>query len=128
MLPKPSAAALVGGLLLAELAAAAVLLSADAGGVWLAGTRYGGACLLREWFGVPCPTCGMTRSVVLTLHGHIAAAIAVNPAGPFWVAAVAGVAAALVAFRRWVRPVALVGGGLFALVAATNWLRLVLPH
>ncbi|HVX65019.1 MAG TPA: DUF2752 domain-containing protein [Bryobacteraceae bacterium] len=122
---KPGAAALVGGLLLIELAAVSALFSADAAGVWFAGTRVGGACFLRERLGVPCPTCGMMRSVILTLHGDLGAAFAANPAGPLWVAAVAAIAAALVAAKRWVRPVALTGGGLFALVAAAHWMYVV---
>lgn len=122
---RPGAAALVvGALLLLELAAAAMLMTADATGVWFASTRYDAACFLRERLGVPCPTCGMTRSVVLTLHGQLRAAMGLNPAGPVWVAAAAGVAAALLA-RRWVRPVALAGGGLFALAAAAHWLQTV---
>jgi hypothetical protein len=62
--------ALVGGLLLAGAAVAAV---------WL---RLGlplPQCRFREWTGVPCPTCGSTRLVDSLLSGDIAAAAAWNP-------------------------------------------------
>lgn len=38
-------------------------------------------CLLHEFTGIPCPLCGMTRSVQATLHLHLGDALAVNPAG-----------------------------------------------
>src|SRR5918996_1147373 len=41
----------------------------------------GFACPLRTWTGIPCPLCGMSTSVVATVHGDLAAAFAANPAG-----------------------------------------------
>ncbi len=52
-------------------------------------------CPLRTLTGVPCPLCGMTTSVEDTMHAHLSAAFAANPAG---IGAVA-VAAGLLAFR-----------------------------
>ena len=52
-------------------------------------------CPLRALTGVPCPLCGMTTSVVATVHLRIDEAFAANPAG---VVAVA-VAIALLARR-----------------------------
>jgi hypothetical protein len=52
-------------------------------------------CPLRSTTGVPCPLCGMTTSVVATVHLRLDEALAANPAG---VAAVA-VALALLALR-----------------------------
>lgn len=57
-------------------------------------------CLFRLWTGIPCPTCGATRSVLAMLDGRIVPAVAFNPlvaiatgaflaggiAAPFWVA------------------------------------------
>jgi hypothetical protein len=37
---------------------------------------------LRSRFGLPCPTCGLTRSVVMSLHGEFARAWRMAPAGP----------------------------------------------
>lgn len=53
-------------------------------------------CPLRAITGIPCPLCGMTTSVVDTIHLDLSSAIAANFAGPL-----------LVAFALWlvvVRP------------------------
>lgn len=66
-------------------------------------------CPLRSATGIPCPLCGMTTSVVATVHGDLGAALAANPAG---VAAVAVAVWVLVARTRDVRvplPAALAG-------------------
>lgn len=52
-------------------------------------------CPLRTMTGVPCPLCGMTTSVVDTVHLHLADAFAANPAG----IALVFVAIALLVFR-----------------------------
>jgi hypothetical protein len=52
-------------------------------------------CPLRTITGVPCPLCGMTTSVVASVHGNVADALAANPAG----LALALAAVALIAFR-----------------------------
>ena len=36
-------------------------------------------CLLREWTGVPCPTCGTTRLIEALLSGDLLGALAWNP-------------------------------------------------
>lgn len=36
-------------------------------------------CPILAIFGVPCPTCGMTRATRLALHGEIAQATAMHP-------------------------------------------------
>jgi hypothetical protein len=38
-------------------------------------------CPLRLLTGVPCPLCGMTTSVVATVHLHLGDALAANPMG-----------------------------------------------
>jgi len=135
------AAAAVGLVLLLQLALAGLLLRASELGVWLAGIPLGGACLFRQRTGLPCPTCGMTRSVVLSLHGHLSAALRLNPAGPLWVLAVGVIAVALLwlswrqrtcgpaeaqAAARWVRVLALAHGGALGLVLAFHWVHAVL--
>ena len=51
--------------------------------------------------GVPCPLCGMTRSVTATVHLDIGAALAANPAG---------IVAVLVAIALLIRPPARLTG------------------
>jgi hypothetical protein len=133
-----STAAAVGLLLLLQLAVAAILLRASPDGVSFAGIPIHGACTFRQSTGLPCPTCGMTRSVALSLHGHIRTAASLNPAGPLWVLAVAVIAAALLwlswrqrtgsvagiqATARRVRVLALVHGGAVGLVLVIHWVR-----
>jgi len=54
-------------------------------------------CLLRATTGIPCPACGMTRAVVSTLHGDLAASIGYSPFGIVFVAA----AIALLVSWKW---------------------------
>jgi hypothetical protein len=46
-------------------------------------------CPFRLLTGLPCPGCGLTRSVVCTLHGDLASAMMFHPLGPLVVAALA---------------------------------------
>jgi hypothetical protein len=90
--------AIVAGLLLLQLALAGLLLRATPSQAFFLGRPVGGECAFHRLTGQPCPTCGMTRSVVLTLHGRIGAALRLNPAGPIWVLAVVATALALLRF------------------------------
>jgi hypothetical protein len=58
------------------------------------------ACPLRTWTGIPCPLCGMSTSVIATVHGDLAAAFVANPAG---IVAVAVAAWLLIAHPRSLR-------------------------
>src|SRR6202012_4514090 len=71
--------------------------------VYLAGRALDFQCAFRAETGLPCPTCGLTRSVVMSLHGEFARAWSMAPAGP---AAVAGLGAfamgmPALAFTQW---------------------------
>lgn len=46
-------------------------------------------CPVAWAFGVPCPTCGLTRAARLALHGAIGASLAMFPAGPLAALAIA---------------------------------------
>jgi hypothetical protein len=37
------------------------------------------SCPFRSFTGIPCPTCGTTRSLVLLAHGDIAGSLVLNP-------------------------------------------------
>ena len=68
------------------LVALRVVAWADASQVWLFGRQLNWGCWFKEHYGFPCPTCGMTRSVILTMHGDLHNAFLLNPAGPFLIA------------------------------------------
>ncbi len=78
-----------------------LLLAADEAHVYWLGSALTGECSLRSRFGVPCLTCGMTRSVALSLHGEWARAWAIAPGGPAWVAAYLAVACVLAGLGAW---------------------------
>ncbi len=139
--PQPArpgiASAALGTLMLAQIAAVGLLLRASQDGVWLLGHQFGGVCWFRQMTRVPCPTCGMTRSIVLTLDGHLRTALRLNFAGPVWVLAVVTLAVALLWLawrerergvdrsapaRRRVRLLALAQGALFGVALAANWI------
>lgn len=91
---------LTGAALLASLALARVLATASPTAVYVAGRELPVICPSRLLFGVNCPGCGMTRSVLLTLGGDLRGALAVNPAGPVLVAALILLAAQLLLAAR----------------------------
>lgn len=74
-------AGLVGALVLLQLGLLRALTSATTAEVFVAGHKLGWGCWFKERFGIPCPMCGMTRSVLLTLHGQVDQAWHLNPAG-----------------------------------------------
>jgi len=38
-----------------------------------------GGCRFREWTGIPCPTCGGSRSIYALFHGRLGESFAQNP-------------------------------------------------
>jgi len=91
---------LTGAALLASLALARGLATASPAAVHVAGRELPVICPSRLLFGVSCPGCGMTRSVLLTLGGDLRGALALNPAGPVLVAALVLLAAQLLLAAR----------------------------
>jgi hypothetical protein len=70
----------IGGFLLAGL----VLRPIPAAGgtaLTLLGFPLPTMCLFRLTTGLPCPSCGLTRSVALLMHGQPAASLALHPFG-----------------------------------------------
>jgi hypothetical protein len=120
----------------ADLAAARALLRADEARVYFAGRALDLQCAFREATGLPCPTCGLSRSIVMSLHGEFARAWKMAPAGPVAVAGVALFAAALLvyallharggaprisAMRLWVRRGALAYAAAIVAIWAGGW-------
>lgn len=81
-----------------------ILVACVGGFIWLwmqyppdlsSSARESGACLVKNITGVPCPSCGTTRSVFELLDGNILTSIQWNPMGilvllimvisPFWI-------------------------------------------
>ena len=94
---KELAAGACGAALVVAALVTRALASATAQAVYFNGQELDWACSVRQQFGIPCPACGLTRSVLLTLHGHLGAAVEVNPGGPLVVLGVALLAALMFA-------------------------------
>jgi hypothetical protein len=58
-----------------------LVATADLNYVYFLGRELHWGCWFKERFGFPCPGCGMTRSVVLAVHGNFGAAWQMNPTG-----------------------------------------------
>lgn len=63
--------------------------------------RAPGVCLFRRVFGLPCPTCGLTRSTVAAGHLRVRESVAYHPLGipvliGMWLAATG-----LLPLKRW---------------------------
>jgi len=130
------APAAAGGAILSQLAVLRLALDADATSVRFLGRALDWRCAMRSQLGLPCPTCGMTRSVVLSLHGHLGQAWSSAPGGPAVVLGLAIVALALlwlgcvqwrgraragVGAARWIRRGALACAGTATVVWLAGW-------
>jgi Protein of unknown function (DUF2752) len=127
---------IVGCITLADLAIGRVLFRADETRVYLAGRPLDLPCSFRAATGLPCPTCGLTRSVVMSLHGEFARAWSMAPGGPAAVAGLAAFAMAMLALafiqwagaenrnafaRLWIRRGALAYGAAATIVWLGGW-------
>ena len=81
-------------LLLCGVCALRFLFQSDEAHSWFLGRAFGSACLFRARFGIPCPNCGMTRSLILAAHGEIVRSLRLAPGGAAMV--LAAVATSLV--------------------------------
>ena len=77
---------LVGAFVLLQLCVVRALASVSDGRVFVAGRELRWGCPFERSFEFPCPTGGLTRSIVHTLHGQFGEAWRLNPAGLFLVA------------------------------------------
>jgi len=96
-------ALIVGCVTLADLATGRALLQADEARVYITGRALDIQCAFRSATGLPCPTCGITRSVVMSLHGEFARAWSMAPVGPVAVLGLLAFALAMLAlaFTQW---------------------------
>ena len=76
------AAAAAGAVIWTDAIVARLMLRADDTSVYFLGRPILWTCWMRTHLGVPCPTCGLTRGLVLTLHGRWAEAWQLFPAAP----------------------------------------------
>ena len=129
-LSRPRAAATaVGFFILLQMAAGRLLLNADELRVYFWGHPINWACALKARLGLPCPTCGLTRSIVLTLHGEIALAWNLAPGGPVAVLGCLAFAVALLLlngmtprYRERMKAAIRSGALAYAALAATVWI------
>ena len=134
------AATVLGAMMLAELAIISLAFTSDTDFVYFLGHRIDMVCAARQRFGVPCPTCGLTRGFVLTLHGRVREAWNLSPTGPLAVGGILEMGIALLVFanferrgtpdqvaglKRWVQTGALAYGGLAALIWIASWISVV---
>lgn len=131
-----------GASLLCALAAARFVASASESSVFLFGREVVWGCVFKEFFGVECPGCGLTRSFALALDGDLQRAFALNPGGPLLLLGLLALCAALLLSALARRPdanaqrVALLPRGVLkgatlayvfivALFMLMNWARVV---
>jgi hypothetical protein len=72
----------VGVFLLLQIIFIRAISAANANYVSFFGHELHWVCWFKQLTGIPCPACGMSRSVILTLHGHLGQAFQINSAGP----------------------------------------------
>jgi hypothetical protein len=134
--PRPGiAAAAAGAVILAQAAVARMILRADDAYVYVLGRPVHWACALKSRTGLPCPTCGMTRSLVISLHGDWARAWRLMPAGPVALAGLLALGLALLALavierrgahaaenaERYIRRAALIYAAIATVVWIAGW-------
>ncbi len=131
---KPGFPALtIGCVILADALSARCLLRADEQRVFVLGRPIEWACALRSRFGLPCPTCGLTRSIVMSLHGEVGGAWRMAPVGPVAVFGMIAFALAMLALawsqsagaaqweaqaRAWIRKIT----AIYAVATVAIWL------
>jgi hypothetical protein len=86
----------LGVAILAQLGVLHFALRADVQRAFLFDYPLPTLCGWRESLGLPCPTCGLTRALGLTLHGELGAAWQLFPAAPLALLSLATFAVALV--------------------------------
>jgi hypothetical protein len=92
----------IGCVTLVDAITARLLLQADSERVFVLGRPIEWECALRSRLGLPCPTCGLTRSIVMSLHGDLGMAWRMAPVGPVAVFGMIAFAVAML-FLAWLQ-------------------------
>ena len=124
MARRNPAALISGVIVLVDALAARLVLTADAARVFVFGRPIEWECAMRR-AGLPCPTCGMTRSIVMALHGDLAQAWRIAPGGPVLLAGALGAATVLLITAARQRPLPRwiwTGGLAYGAAALVIWL------
>lgn len=103
---RGNAALTAGCLLILSVFALRLFFDADEQQTRFLGRPIGTACWFKARFGIPCPNCGMTRSVILAARGEILRAARIAPGGPVLVICLLTIGAAVIslgAIQRWGR-------------------------
>jgi hypothetical protein len=135
------AALVLGAMLLAELAVTSLLFTADQDFVYFLGHRINYVCAARQRYGIPCPTCGLTRGFVLTVHGKPGTAWRLSPTGPLTAVGMFGMGVMLLIYAalqrrrgrvqlsrmpRYVKAGALAYASVGTLIWAVSWVTTVI--
>lgn len=112
------AAQVAGSVILLDALAARLLLRADAVHVYFRNRPIPAACAFHRSTGLPCPTCGLTRAIVLALHGDMRGAWSMAPVGPVLVIGLLALAGVLLVTAGKGR-----GNRWLAATRTQSWLR-----
>lgn len=116
-----------GGVLAGVALALAVLLPLP-----VAGRIAGLPSICASWnlLGVPCPFCGLTRSVICCGHGNFGQALAYHPLGPaFFALLIVALTASLAGWRpAFSQRATRLSGAAGITVCATVWLMRLAGH
>ena len=74
----------ISAMFIAPLFAIYLFATATAKNVWFFGQETHIGCWFGYYFGIPCPVCGMPRSVILTVHGDLETAVEMHIGGPLF--------------------------------------------
>jgi len=134
------AAAVLGTVLILQLAVARIVFTADDDLIYFLGRPIHVVCWVKQRWGVPCPACGGSRGFILALHGGFGQGWRISPLGPLAAIGMAAGGLALLVFsqierrasrqhadrfRRWFATTALTYGVAATVICTVAWLSAV---